>query len=547
MNEVQRKGVSFLSENNQQNKQQSKSFMYGAIILLIGNALVKIIGAVFKIPLARILGTAGMGYFSTSYQVYTWLFIVATAGIPVAISKMVSESHARGRDYEVTRIFKVSSRLLLTIGVVGFLALFFGADFFAGKLLKNSGAAWGIRAVAPAMLFVSLMSAYRGYFQGLQNMVPTAVSEVSEALGKLIIGILGALFLKTYGLKYASAGAVFGVSCGALFGVLTLFFLYTKRKDKNLGKNSLDMKTESDKKLLWKLVKIAVPITIGASVFSLTSLIDMAMIMRRLQAAGFSQKLSNEMWGSYSGFAMPLFNLPPTLINAITISVVPAIASAFAKNDFGTAGGTTCKSMKITILFALPCAVGMSLLSSPILNLVYGETHATSTLQILSVAIIFVSLVLVTNAILQATGKAMIPVINMAIGGIIKVVINYFLVANPEININGAPIGTTVCYAVILGLNLIFMKKNLKIKFPIGELVLKPFVSVAAMGAALWFSAPLFEGYGKIVAAGAPIAVGVLVYFVMLVIVRGINEDDIKLLPKADRLTKICRKCKIIR
>lgn len=529
------------------NNEKSKSFMHGAIILLIANALVKVIGAVFKIPLTYILDEEGMGYFSTSYQMYTWMFIVATAGLPVAISKMVSESHAKGSDYEVGRIFKVSFKLLLSIGIIGFLALFFGADFFAEKLLKNPGAAWGIRAVAPAMLFVSLMSAYRGYFQGLQNMIPTAASEVAEAIGKLVIGFCAAYFLVSSGLEFASAGAVFGVSCGAFLGFATLLFLYTRRKNKNLGKNTNDFKSESDKKLLWKLVKIAVPITIGASVFSLTSLIDMAMIMRRLQAGGFSGDAANKMWGSYSGFAMPLFNLPPTLINAITVSIVPAIASFFAKQDFKSAADTTCKSMKITILFALPCAVGMSLLSKPILNLVYGQTHATSTLQILSIAIIFVSLVLVTNAILQATGKAIIPVINMAIGGVIKVVINYFLVSHPEININGAPIGTTVCYVVILSLNIFFMKRSMKIKFPIAELVIKPLVSVAAMAVVIYFAAPFFAGYGKIISAGAPIAIAVAVYFIMLVIVKGINEDDIALLPKADKLIRVCRKLKIIR
>ncbi|MBQ4528338.1 MAG: polysaccharide biosynthesis protein [Clostridia bacterium] len=532
-----------MTENNQKNK----SFMHGAIILLIANALVKIIGAAFKIPLARILDTKGMGYFSTSYQIYTFMFVIATAGLPVAISKMVSESKARGRDYEVTRIFRVSLRLLMSIGTIGFLALFFGAEFFAVTLLKNPGAAWGIRAVAPAMLFVSLMSAYRGYFQGHQNMIPTATSEVVEAIGKMAVGYCAALWLKNKGYEVSAAGAVFGVSCGAFLGFLALIVIYAKNKKSKAASNVNNLKTDSDRKLLWKLVKIAVPITIGASVFSLTSLIDVAMIMRRLQAGGFSADQANDLWGSYSGFAMPLFNLPPTLINAITVSIVPAIASFFAKQDFKSAAETTCKSMKITILFALPCAVGMSLLSKPILNLVYSQTHATSTLQILSVGIIFVSLVLVTNAILQATGKAVIPVINMAIGGVIKVAINYFLVSHPEININGAPIGTTVCYVVILTLNIFFMKRSMKLKFPLSELVIKPIISVSAMAVAVYFTAPFFANSGKLIAACVPIAIAVAVYFAMLIIVKGINEDDIALLPKADKLTRICKKLKIIR
>ena len=519
--------------------------MYGAIILLIANALVKVIGAIFKIPLTYILNEEGMGYFSTSYQMYTWMFILATAGLPVAISKMVSESHARNRGYEVKRIFTVSMRLLMIIGVFGCAVLYFGADFFATNLLKNSGAAHGIRAIAPAMLFVSAMSAYRGYFQGLQNMLPTACSEVAEALGKLLIGFSAAYLLASYGTEKAAAGAVFGVSCGGAMGFLILFFIYHKNKSKTIHSEVTD--SMSDSVILKKLIRIAIPITIGASVFSLTSLIDMAMIMRRLQAGGFAEDTANRLWGSYSGYAFPLFNLPPTLINAITVSIVPAIASAFAKKQYDMASQTTCKSMKITILISLPCSVGMSMLSAPILDLIYNKTNASATLEILSLGIVFVSLVLVTNAILQATGNAIAPVKNMIIGGIFKIAINYFLVANPDINIKGAPIGTTACYVIILALNIIDMKKKMKIRFPVSELVIKPLISVGAMAAVLLFAAPLFARSGKLIAAALPIALGALVYAIVLVAVRGIDEDDIALLPKADKLTRVCKKLKIIR
>ncbi len=525
---------------------QAKSFMYGTIILLLANAIVKVIGAVFKIPLTYILGEEGMGYFSTSYQMYTWMFIVATAGLPVAISKMVSESDAGGRDAETRQIFKVSMGLLMVIGVIGFSVLYFGANFFAERLLKNSGAAQGIRAIAPAMLFVSAMSAYRGYFQGHQNMIPTALSEVAEAIGKLVVGFGLAYVLSSKGMESAASGAVFGVSCGAAFGFVILFLIHTRQK-RSVPKLSASANAQSNSAILKKLIKIAVPITIGASVFSLTSLIDMAMIMRRLQAGGFSETEANRLWGSYSGFAFPLFNLPPTLINAITVSIVPAIAAAFSQKDYALCSHTTQKSLKITALFALPCSVGMSMLSGPILNLVYGNTNAEQSLEILSLAIVFVSLVLVTNAILQATGNVLVPVKNMLIGGVLKIVINYFLVAHPSVNIKGAPIGTLVCYTVILVLNLFDMKKRIKVSFSLSELVIKPITATAAMAASLSITTPLFESTGRLFHALLPIVIAVFVYFIILVIIKGITEDDLALLPKADALTKLCRKLKIIR
>lgn len=521
--------------------------MHGAIILLIANIVVKVVGAIFKIPLARILGEEGMGYFSTAYQVYTWLFIVATAGIPVAISKMISESRTQNRINEIKNIYSVSIKLLIVIGACGFALLFFGADFIANTLLKNPGAAYGIRAVAPALLFVSLMSTYRGYFQGHQNMVPTALSEIFEALGKLIIGFGAAYLLMSKGKQISAAGAVLGVSCGALMGFLILIFLYRRHKAKPEKLNGMSQESQSKSRLLKRLIRIAVPITIGASVFSLTSLIDTAMIMRRLQAGGLSAKQANFYWGSYSGYAFPLFNLAPTLINAITVSIVPAIASAFYKKDFDGVSHTTAKSLKITMLFSLPCTVGMAMLAKPILALVYSNTNATSTLTILSCATVFVSLVLVTNAILQSTGNEMIPVVNMVIGGIIKVVINYFLVANPKININGAPIGTTTCYVVILVLNIIAIYRKLKINLPIGELLVKPIIASAAMAAVLWFATPVFKNMGTLMSTVIPIGIAAVVYMIVLIIVKGIQEDDLELLPKSDLLIRICKKLKIVR
>ena len=531
----------------QEENKNVRTFMEGAIILLIANALVKVIGAVFKIPLTYVLGEEGMGYFSSAYQMYTWMFILATAGIPVAISRMVSESLAKKRYYEISRILSISKRLLLAIGIFGFLLLFFGADFFAGVVLKNAKAAAGIRAIAPAMLFVSLMSAYRGYFQGHQDMVPTAYSEVTEALGKLVIGFGAAFLLAKKGMEIASAGAVFGVSCGAFFGFLILAIIYaSKQKKAGYALNNRE-ETDSDKSILKKLVRIAIPITFGASVFSLTSLIDMAMIMRRLQSGGFSYETANKLWGSYSGYAFPMFNLPPTLINAITISIVPAISAAFAVNNHKEAENTTCKSIKVTVLFALPCSVGMSVLAKQILDVVYNNTNATGTLSILSCAIVLVSLVLVTNAILQATGNELVPVINMIIGGSAKILINYFLVANPNIGIQGAPIGTTMCYAIILLLNIIVLKRKLNIKFPVPELVLKPLTAAALMGISVYFVRGFFDNINKYAALGIPIVVGAFVYILAIVLMNGINEGDLELLPKSDKLIPLCKKLKIIK
>jgi stage V sporulation protein B len=528
-------------------KTHKQTFLQGALILVAANALVKIIGALFKVPLTYLIHRDGMGIFNTAYTMYTWMFVIATAGLPIAVSKMVSESVARGSRQEAHKVFHVAFYLLSVIGIAGTAVLFFGAKFFADAL-GNSRAYLAIMAVSPALLFVALMSAYRGYFQGLQNMIPTAVSEVIEALGKLVIGYLLAYLWLSRGVEYASAGAVLGVSTGAFLGAVGLYIIYQISHEKLLNRvdtaKSSNIKIRSTRQILSELVRIAVPITIGASVFSLTNVIDMAMIMNRLKSIGFSEIEASSLYGSHSGYAVPMFNLPPTIIVALSISIVPAIASALAVNNIKLAKKTTESALRITLLFALPSAIGLSLLAEPILQLVYKDTGATTLLNILGIAVVFVSLVLVTNAILQATGRVMIPVRNMLIGGSVKVITNYILVGIPEININGAPIGTNICYFVIIVLNLAAVRKATNAEYKFIDFILKPIIAVASMGIAVIFTynkSMLITQSNTISTLGA-IAAGALIYGLMLIAIGGIKKDDIEMMPKGEKILKLFNK-----
>ncbi len=519
---------------------KKQTFMKGALILMIANIIVKVIGAAFKIPLTYLLGENGMGLFSISYSIYTWFFILATAGIPVAISCMISEAIAKRNYEEVKRIFSVSRKLLIVIGVVGTLVLFFGAEWFSEKI-KNKNAAMGIKAISPAVLFVALMSAYRGYFQGHQDMFPTALSEVIEAVGKLAIGYVCAYFLIEKGVQHGASGAVFGVAMGGFLGFLALLIVYSIKK-KGINKYSSIGIARTNETILKDLIKIAVPITLGASVMSLTGLIDTFMIMGDLQECGFSEDQAEFLFGSYTGYAVSLFNLPPTLISAIAISLVPAVASAFADGNFKLARQTAGNSVVITILFALPCAVGMAVFAEPILEFVYSNTNATNTLSILGYAIAFVSPVMITNAILQATGKEKVPVVNMLIGGIVKIILNRFLVRNPQVNIVGVPIGTISCYAVILVLNMFWLTKELKIKFDFVQHILKPLISVTLMAICSLGVYNTILPFGSKFALIGAIGTAVVVYAVCLLVLKAINEELLSSIPVLGKLTPVLKR-----
>lgn len=513
-------------------KLKKQSFLKGALILAVANLVVKGIGALFKIPLVRfILESDGIAVYNAAYTIYNVLFMVATAGLPVAISKMISESIATENFAETRKIFKIARNLLVTVGLTGTLILFFGANFFADAIDMPS-AAPAMMALSPALFFVAVMSVYRGTFQGMSNMVPTAVSEFIEAMGKLVIGLMLAYFMLPMGKDSAATGAILGVSTGACLGALFLLLSYIGIR-KELKNKATESKgnVNSSKAILIKLLKLAVPITIGSAVFTLASLIDLAMISNQLAALGFDEATRKSMYGYYSGYAVTMFNLPPTIITALSISIMPAITSAIVAKKRTLARTTTETAVRITLLFALPCAVGMSVLSAPILQFAFDDINAAGMLSVLSYGIIFVSLVMVTNAIIQALGKVWMPVINMLIGGAVKVIVNFILVGNIDININGAPYGTVLCYVTTALLNLIVIHKSMKPNYTL-SFILKTAISSAVMGVLAYFVFDTtYQALGSTISLILSIGVGVISYLVMLIILRALKKEDVEAMP----------------
>lgn len=575
-------------------KDKGSKFLKGALILAAANFLVKIIGAFFKVPLYELIGKEGNGIFNVAYQIYTFMFIIATAGFPIAVSKMVAESVAKNDEYDARRIFETAFVLLGTIGIVGSVILYAFANSLA-SLLGNPDSAMGIRVISPAVFFVSIVSAYRGYFQGKQNMYPTAASEVVESLTKLVLGIAAALLFVRMAVNtnlaksvdfsaneissihnrtvYSATGAIFGVTAGTFLALLLMMIIYTCREKK--VKPLQGQAIRSRMNIMKNLVLIAIPITIGASVSSLTSLVDLATIMNRLvvnpdvfepysyifaQGTDFArsaaeegwdglvllQKKANSLYGMYTGQAQTMFNLPLTIVVALSMSIVPAISTAIAEKNLNQANTITASVLRITVLFALPCAMGFFLLSEPILRVLYSDANASILLQRLSLAVVFVAVVSVSNAVLQAYGKVYVPVINMLVGGVIKVLMNYFLI--PVWGIDAAPIATTVCYGVIAVLNIGYIVSMLKIRLSFVYMVIKPIIASVIMGAAAIICYRLLSQLmpGSRIVTFAAIAIAAAVYAVALVFVRCLKKEDILNLPKGAKLAEIMERYRLI-
>ncbi len=535
----------------EKNRNKNQTFIWGAAIIAFSHIIVKIIGAGFKIPLDRfILQTEGMGIYNAAYTIYNWLFMISTAGLPVAISKMVSESYAIGNIKEANRIFNIAKVFMFALGLCGTLVLFFGAEMFA-NMLSAPYVKYSIMALAPSLLFVAMTSAYRGYTQGMNNMVPTAVSEVVEAVGKLGVGLVLALYFINYGIEFGAAGAIGGVTIGTACGFVILFIGNIFRK-KSLVHNETLYKNEttpkSGRQILKRLIMIAIPVTLGVSVFTLTSLIDTAMIMNQLAFLGYGLSERTSLYG-YLNRAVTMFNVPPTIIAAISVSTVPAISAAISAKRNLQALEIAKSAMRITILFSFPCAIGMSVLATPILQLVYGDAAHSLLLNITALSVACVTLVQTGNAVLQAYGKVWKPVINMAIGGLVKILVNLVLVSQPEININGAPIGTFLCYLTVMVLNLISIKKVTGITYEFSDFVIKPLISVLVMGAATMitydFALRMLGHYVPAMLVAA--AVAVIVYGAMIFLVRCIKREDVLLLPKGEKIYSLLTKLHLMK
>ncbi len=573
-------------------KNKQNTFIKGALILAGANFVVKIIGALFKVPLYNLIGEEGSGVFNVAYQIYTFMFIIATAGFPIAVSKMVAESIAKNDEYDARRIFQTAQVLLGAIGLVGSTILFVFAKPLAG-LINNADAELPIKVIAPSVFFVSLVSAYRGYFQGRQNMYPTAASEVVEASGKLIIGIIAAsavmslravmpdgtsfptdIFSSSHERTvYAATGAIFGVTAGTFLCLILMIIIFAAKEKRVKPLAGQIIRPRSS--ILRELVAIAIPITIGASVSSLTSLVDLATIMNRLvvnpdvfdnyahifaEGTEFAQSMAEEGWeglvllqkkanslyGMYTGQAQTMFNLPLTIVVALSMSIVPAISAAIAEKKPVEAQGITASVLRITMLFALPCAMGFFVLSEPILRVLYSDANAYLLLQKLAFAVAFVALVSVSNAVLQAYGKVYYPVINMLVGGVVKVLMNYTLI--PVWGIDAAPIATTACYAMIALLNIICIVRMLKVKLSVVYMVVKPLAATVIMGAAVVLVYGALDRIlpGSRIVTIVSIGIGALVYAVALIVVRGIKKEDVLNMPKGAKIAEVMAKYKLL-
>ena len=526
--------------------QKKQNYLHGTALLAMATAIVKVIGALYKIPLNAIIGEQGFGYFNTAYDIYNVLLMISTAGLPVAMSRMISQASSLRHYNQVRRIYHTARGIFLGLGIAGTLLM----TVFCRQLaeFQNQPDAWAaIGCLGPCVLLICLMSTFRGFFQGQSNMLPTSISQVIEAVVKLIVGMVAALaLLKTTGsIPLAAGGAILGVTASCL--VSSIYLLFCFRKSYALLPVTTD-EPRSYANTAKGLLIIAVPITVGSAILQFFTMMETKIYMGQLLNLGYSQSAADTMRGIY-GMCLTIFNMPCAFITPITISIIPAITAQLTVCNHAEAKATEESAVRITGLISMPCAFGLALLSRPVTALLgrYTGTNldlATRLMFVLAVAIAFNAVVMVTTAIMQAHGHAGRPVINMLIGGVLNLIAVYILTGNPHINILGTPIGILVCYVSISILNLFSLRTLLEDPPAVLKNLLRPFLAATIMGLLVYGSYCGLTALGltsRLLLCALPVVVGVCVYVFTAVKLKVITRSDCLLLPKGAKIAKILK------
>lgn len=528
---------------------RKQSFMKGAAILSASTLLVKLLGLLFSIPLANFISPEGMSHFYIAYNIFGLFLMLSTAGLPVAVSRMVGTATSQGRRREADRVFSVAFWLFFCLGLTGCLIMFFGADQIA-VWYGSPEANFAIMALAPTLFFISIESSLRGYFQGRSNMVPTATSQIIEAVTKVIIGV-GLAFYIIHNFtqepdRWAAVGAIVGVSISAALGAIYLvgFKFFQGRHDRRQNWAEEPPLT-THQQMLINLVRFAVPITIGSCFLSLLDTVDGAILMQRLQdGAGFTQDMA-DWWNGTIGHARKFFDLPGAFVVPISTSLLPILSGAIAAKDKRQVDRISSTALRVTLLIGVPSSVGMAIFSQPICQLLlYNQPEvaqeAAPLLTMLSIAIAFSGLLFTTNAILQSFGRATRPVVDMAVGGVIKIVLSYVLIGIPEVAAMGSAISTVVSYVVMVTLNVFAIRGSLPHMDSVARTALPLVFSAAVMGGVsygvYWL---LIQVVSPRLAVLPAILVAIVVYALCVVFFKGVSYDDVAMLPKGTTLARL--------
>lgn len=536
---------------------KSTNFIVQGGILAMAGVIARLIGLIYRVPMQRTIGDAGMGYYSAAFQIYSLMLIISSYSLPVAVSKLIAGYTARDEYKNAKRIYNCSMLFACFTGGITCLIVFFCADFLAG-LIKLPKSAIALRILAPTLLVVAIMGVMRGFFQGNGSMVPTATSQLVEQIINAIVSVVAAKFLFDYGLgvsgllrdddyaaAYGAAGGTLGTSAGALAGLICLIIVYliSKRDFNYRVRHDENRHSDTFGRMLFALVLTVLPVLLSTTVYNLSDILDQGIFNYVMDTKGLSE-VKAEHWGIFSTKYKVLTNVPVALASAVCSSMMPSLTGCIRREEYKIARRKVSLAMRFTMILSIPCTVGLAVLGKPIISTLFqGEVDIPATmLKIGSIAVVFYSMSTLSNGVLQGIDKLNIPVRNAAIALVLHVGILYFMLDVFNMGLYGVVISCVLFALIMCILNWLAIRKYLKYQQEIVRTFVIPTISSIIMGLVAWLSNFLIsKALSSFVSLAISIALSVCVYFVLLIKLKGVKEKEIRSFPGGNLMAAIAR------
>ena len=529
-------------------KKNGGSFVKQAAILAVAGILVRLLGFLYRLPLTNMIGDEGNGIYSAGYYLYNMFLIMSSAGLPVAISKMVSEKLALGEYTNAKKIFRTSFFVAGGLGLICTIAMFLGADAFC-KAIGSPRSYYCILTLAPTVFIVSVMAVFRGYFQGFNSTVPTAISQIVEQILNAVFSVYLAWILVKTSVELGAAGGTAGTGIGALAGLVTLvviFFTSRKGRMELFAEDKKDYRVETSREITSNLFKIAIPVITGTAIFSMTNLIDMVMVNSRLAAIGtYTAEEIDALYGQLTGKYVTLFTMPVAISTALATAVIPSIAGSVVRKEHELVQAKVDTTLRLTMIISIPAAIGLGALGPQILQMLFPNySDGGMLIRVGSISVVFLALSQISTGVLQGVGKVNAPAWNALWGSIAKIPVNYFLIAIPEINIIGAVISTTVCYIIASLLNFRALIKATGVRPDFVGMLVKPSIASIIMGVFSLLSYHLFYKFmpSNLVCTLLAIVVAIVVFVVAMICVKGFAREDLQMVPMGGKIIRFLEK-----
>ena len=546
-------------------KKAGSNFIIQGSILAIAGIIVRLIGMLYRIPLANYIGDEGNGYYSAAYNIYSIMLILSSYSLPVAVSKMVSARLARGQYRNARKILRAALFYATIVGGVGFCALWFGSGFFAEHVIKMAYSAYALKVLAPTVWIMAYLGVLRGFFQGHSTMVPTAVSQIFEQIVNAVISLLAAKSLFDLGVKsnlvygsteysyaFGAAGGALGTGAGALTALILfvgLYLMYRPKMKRRIRKEQ-GTSAEGYGMITSTLFLTVVPIIVSSSLYNSSTVIDNVLFGQIMTGLGEAKQIASQ-WGIYSGKYHLLFNIPVAVANSLSSSLIPALSRAVAEKDRKQTLNRIASAIRFSMIIAIPSAVGLAVLAAPISNLLFPGRDNTDLIKMTcygSSAVVVYSLSTVTNAVLQGINRMKTPIRNAGISLVLHTVILFVMLRYLHMGIYGVLYANILFALFICILNARSIARFKRYRQEVKKTFLIPMVASAVMGAAAFgVYRAAYSIFGNLISTGISVLVAVAVYFVLLILLKGVDTQELRSMPGGTRLSGLARKLHLMR